>query len=334
MLEKFRSLEAITHRDPGGRGVASLTRNGQWFDVGQLEQAARSLANDGRHVAIVTGFCIPRADPPAAETDGPPGALVLARFFIDLDLQVSLISDRYGLPLLRSGCESLKIDDATLIELPLNATRDEVDSLMKSSGRDWSHLLAIERCGPSHTHESLKAQGETTPEIAALFDKEVPAVDRDVCHNMRGVNINAYNAPTHFLFEAVGRLQSPIKTIGIADGGNEIGMGCVPWRGLRDAIRVGPAACVACRVRTDHLLLAGVSNWGGYALAASVAAMKNRFDLIESFDVEQLRRLIETIVYDAGAVDGVTARREATVDGLPLEEELGCWGAIRSTFVG
>jgi hypothetical protein len=33
-------------------------------------------------------------------------------------------------------------------------------------------------------------------------------------------------------------------------------------------------------------------------------------------------RLIETIVRDTGAVDGVTKRNAATVDGLPLDEYL------------
>jgi hypothetical protein len=37
---------------------------------------------------------------------------------------------------------------------------------------------------------------------------------------------------------------------------------------------------------------------------------------------------------DAGAVDGVTKRREATVDGLPLETELGMLDEIHAIVRG
>ena len=46
-----------------------------------LAGAISSLAEKGRKVAIITGFYIPGGDPPATETDGPPGALILAVFF-------------------------------------------------------------------------------------------------------------------------------------------------------------------------------------------------------------------------------------------------------------
>ena len=44
-----------------------------------LTGAVSSLAQKGKKAVIVTGFYVPVGDPPATETDGPPGALALAK---------------------------------------------------------------------------------------------------------------------------------------------------------------------------------------------------------------------------------------------------------------
>ena len=49
-------------------------------------------------------------------------------------------------------------------------------------------------------------------------------------------------------------------TIGIGDGGNEIGMGKIPHETIVKNIPNGDL--IHCRVPTDHLIVAGVSNWG------------------------------------------------------------------------
>jgi hypothetical protein len=164
------------------------------------------------------------------------------------------------------------------------------------------------------------------------FESEVPEVDRNLCHNMRGESINPFTAKVHRLFEEVAVCRPDVATIGIADGGNEIGMGCYPWRLLRTAIAFGPAARVACRIATHHTLLAGVSNWGGYALALAVCELLGRGKLAQRWDLDDQRTLVETLVSQAGAVDGVTRTRQATVDGLPLETYLQPLYGFRQTL--
>jgi hypothetical protein len=51
------------------------------------------------------------------------------------------------------------------------------------------------------------------------------------------------------------------------------------------------------------------------------------------WNADDLQSLLETLV-QAGAVDGVTRRPEATVDGLPLGEYLRHFTAIRTAVVG
>jgi hypothetical protein len=300
---------------------------------GHLEAAAGSLAKHGAAVCIVTGFAIANQETTAAETDGPPGALYLARALLALGLDVALVTDRHGLPLLEAGRRCWGLGAAELFEFPMEleqqSSRRWIDAFLASPPGDrMTHLISIERVGPSHTRESLAEQ----PRVGAApwdeFERDVPREHRDRCHNMRGAVIDACTAPIHRLFEAVAASRPDVKTIGIADGGNEIGMGGVAWELLRKAIALGPAGQVACRVATDYLILAGISNWGAYALAVSVAVLRNRADLIATWNADSQRKLIESLVRDAGAVDGVSGLNQTTVDGLPLEDYLQTLTAI------
>jgi hypothetical protein len=145
---------------------------------------------------------------------------------------------------------------------------------------------------------------------------------------MRGVIIDNYSAPAQRLFEAAQTER--VTTIGIGDGGNEIGMGSLPWQVLRAALAAQHAGQIICRVATDYLLPAGVSNWGAYALACAVASLSGRGDLVATWHEASQRQLIEHLVHAGGAVDGLTRRREATVDGLSLDTYLGVLRQIRT----
>lgn len=57
----------------------------------------------------------------------------------------------------------------------------------------------------------------------------------------------------------------------LGDGGNELGMGKVFQKILDSSIPNKQE--IACIVPTNHLIIASVSNWGGYALAAAAAVL-------------------------------------------------------------
>lgn len=366
-------LEQLMWRDPAARGVSGYRFRDRPLAAGQLQAAAESLAQGSGTVAIATGFWIPPAATSdgesasgnataggsaagggSAETDGPPGALFLARALMSLGREVLLVTDAVGLPLLEAGCDALDLPRSCLREFPFedpdphhparasnaaqfNTRSDQFvrELLASASGRRLSHLIAIERAGPSHTVESALQcasfyAGEDIP--GGCFESEVPERDRNCCHNMRGESINPFTAKVHRLFEEVSAQRPNVTTIGIADGGNEIGMGCYPWKVMRSAIAFGPSGRVACRIATHHTLLAGVSNWGGYALALAVCETLGRGRLAQRWDLEDQRSLVETLVAQAGAVDGVTRTRQATVDGLPLETYLQPLHGFRQTL--
>jgi hypothetical protein len=111
-----------------------------------------------------------------------------------------------------------------------------------------------------------------------------------------------------------------VVTIGIGDGGNEIGMGAIPWRVIRANIPNG--ATVACRVATDYLIVAGISNWGAYGLAAGIRHLRGAGSDAELFSLAREGTLLRAMVERGPLVDGVTGKQKVTVDAVPLDRYL------------
>jgi hypothetical protein len=109
-------------------------------------------------------------------------------------------------------------------------------------------------------------------------------------------------------------------------------MGKIAWDVIRRNIPNG--ARIACRVPADHLVVAGVSNWGAYALSAGLALVLGRRLPRELFDPRRERELLRVMVEQGPLVDGVTARPALSVDGLPFEEYAKPLGRLRQLTGG
>ncbi|HTM55872.1 MAG TPA: glutamate cyclase domain-containing protein [Pirellulales bacterium] len=340
--ELAAEFEHIVHRDPGCRGLAAYQLDEKPLDAGQLGLAAAHLARHAKSVGIATGFCAQTHDRIAAETDGPPGALYLGRALVALGLEVTFVADRVAAPLLRTGCELWDLSTPVL-EFPTpgpidaQSTAQEtpaaVDAWIKGCfatgpASRWTHLVAIECPGPSHTLASLQAQRRAGRPPVESFTAQVAEADRGVCHNMRGQSIQRFTAPLHLLFEQAARSPRPVTTIGIGDGGNEIGMGRFLWEDIVAAVGGEPAARIACRVAADFAVLGGVSNWAAYALALLLAIDCGRVDLARDWNEQRERALVEHLVR-SGAIDGRTFKSEVTVDGMALDAYLAPLTAMR-----
>lgn len=247
---------------------------------GALGPAAFELLAS-RRVAIVTGFCVRSAG--IGETDGPPGALALAGALRVLGKRTALITDRFSLSLLRVGARHLGTPFRVL-ELPeLQSEADAVLDRIVSAFKP-THVVALERPGSAPDGHRYSMRGEVLDDVA-------PAADR---------------------------LFSPDPgrgwvTLAVGDGGNELGMG-----GLREALKDGVSLGdrIFCASPADHTLACGISNWGGYALAAALSLLSGVL-LLHTPDQE--RALLAALV-GAGAVDGCTREKELSVDGLAWEE--------------
>lgn len=290
-------------------------------------------------MVIVTGFYIPKGDPPAAETDGPPGALILAQTLLSLGIETCLLTDGYCHSAVAAAAMSCGFPTERLIRYPHPPTApDDATTTAEWRNRFWregpgknlSHLIAIERVGPSHTADSLARQARPGPVPAEQFAAKLPPEHRDCCHNMRGENINLFSGDVHKLFEESAERSRQIKTIGIGDGANEIGMGAAAWEDLERRLSGEQSGRVPCRIATDWNIVAGTSNWGGYALAAALAHLRGNTSSLDRFDAAHELRVLQEMVAHGPAVDGVTRRREATVDGLPFLTYIQPWEAIRA----
>ena len=76
---------------------------------------------------------------------------------------------------------------------------------------------------------------------------------------------------------------------------------------------------MACRVPTDYLIVAGISNWGAYGLAAGVRLLRGQTNAGELFHPEKEKQLLEIMVECGPLVDGVSGQRTATVDGIDFD---------------
>ncbi|MFO0966567.1 MAG: DUF4392 domain-containing protein [Gemmataceae bacterium] len=322
-MPDFSRLRALIQQDPGNRGLARQpVRNLLTACPDDLERSCRAL-KPGANLAIVTGFFIPTAQPPAAETDGPLGALFLARALYPLGIRTSILTDAGAARAFETGIRICGLRrDVPLVVLP---TWSESQSLGAEEYRKRAftqtgsptHLLAIERVGPSHTLHSLKRQLEATneqDENYLIFAETVPDERQDRCQTMRGIDITERMSPAHWLFESSADDPTRPATLAIGDGGNEIGMGKIPWQVIHANIPGGGP--IACRIAADHLIVAGVSNWGAYALAAGVYALLGAKPAPTLFDSAMERRILERMVASGPLVDGVLGRPSVTVDGL------------------
>jgi hypothetical protein len=75
----------------------------------------------------------------------------------------------------------------------------------------------------------------------------------------------------------------------------------------------------------DYLVVAGVSNWGSYGVVAALSRLTG-VELLHTPEIE--RRLIQACV-SAGACEGVTRRREPTVDSLNADIHAGVVDLLR-----
>jgi hypothetical protein len=238
------------------------------------ERAGKLILDHPGTVLIATGFYVPVAS--ATETDGPPGAVALGSVIASLGSRVMYISDAYTAPLLR-GLVGRRHE---VLEFPITGHQESwihAADLLRSI--QPSLTIAIERCG-------LTSDG--------------------VYLNMRGVDVSAFHAKIDYLFREHG------CSIGIGDGGNEIGMGS-----LAAAIpMVMPLVEQPCVTATTHLVISSVSNWGAWGTIAAISRLRGENLLPSVRETHDL--LVETV--KLGAVDGTTGKRTETVDGFPIEE--------------
>ncbi len=290
VLTRIEKIENICGRDIGN-GIEALVEAAK----GGMLGAARSIAeHPSPHVAIMTGFFVPRANPPAAETDGPIGCAHLAAGLLRAGIPVRLVTDPLCLNAVKVAAQAAGISDQVPVDVvTVDATSVE-DPSVASIVNSWqnaeppvSHAIAIERAGPG---------------------------DNGIVWNLIGCDITADTAPLHFLFTL-----SNITSIGIGDAGNELGMGSLGKEIIAKGVSTGEK--IACSIPCDHLMVCGVSNWGAIGLLTALALLRPdlKSQLTEGLTLEMDKHILTKLVYEGPAVDGDSAVQALTIETFPWE---------------
>jgi hypothetical protein len=272
-----------------GRKTAELIA----ASAGGLAAAASALAG-AASVGLITGFFVPRGEVAAPETDGPVGTALLAAALAACGVPARIAVDTPCAAAVRAAVDAAG-GGVAVDEVGVDEGLDRLIADWRRTG--VSHAVAIERCGRS-------ADGRP--------------------RNMRGVDVSPWTAPLDDLF-----LAGPWIRLAVGDGGNEVGMGKLPPGLIARTVPNGEK--IACVTSCDQLVVAGVSNWGAYGLMAALAVARPDWaaTIATFLTAERDLAVTRATVDKAGAVDGVTAKREATVDGFgpeihgPLVDELG-----------
>uniref|UniRef100_A0A8D0C8Z1 D-glutamate cyclase, mitochondrial n=1 Tax=Salvator merianae TaxID=96440 RepID=A0A8D0C8Z1_SALMN len=306
-VQKIRYLEDMVGEDPGDRGVKHLCT--------QDELLKASLAiSHAQSVLITTGFPTHFKYDPPEENDGPPGAVAMAAMLKALGKNVVIVTDQRALNLnktiIKEAVEQGILETAIpVISYHSDSAASAVLFLCEDGNPEkprFNHLIAIERAG-------MAADGNY--------------------YNARKINIKHLVDPIDELFLAAQTIPG-ITTTGIGDGGNELGMGKVKET-VKKLIKNGDV--IACDVEADFTVVAGVSNWGGYAVACALyiintCEIHDRY-LRKAVGFPRLSRKAEwasalpsvtkeekllKILQKHRVRSGKTASLEMEVDGLPF----------------
>lgn len=294
MASVFEALEASMGRKVR-RDITRLVD----FAKGNLEKAAVSIAeHPAPHVGIICGFFVRHAEPPSPETDGLNGLAQLAAGLAEAGIKVTAITDAPCAKAVWAVTKVLPHEiGLEIVSVDARSVRNLRDNLERSQ-TPLTHVIAIERC-------SLGSDGKP--------------------HREHGWDISGDTAPLDYLFEDAG-WKSPWKTIGIGDGGNEIGMGVLPLDIVEKDIPNG--SLIAAKTGADFLLVSGVANWGAYGLLAAIAAVRPELSdkLLKHFNGEFETTVLEAAVNIGQAIDDSRVDRlgqlQMTIDRLPLEEHI------------
>ncbi|GAK57044.1 hypothetical protein U27_04008 [Candidatus Vecturithrix granuli] len=205
------------------------------------------------------------------ETDGPIGAIVLADVLTELRADPVFVTDCYCAEVLRRCCQYRVID------FPITSHEESLAIARSILAEEHpSLLISIERCGMSQDGHY---------------------------YNMRRVDVSEYTAKVDYLF-----LEFP-ASIGIGDGGNEIGMGNLTDAIAAEALPIAP--CVTC---VEYPVIATVSNWAAYGMIAYLSQKQQR-DYMRYVTV---REILTQLVAE-GVVDGVLKEPVMSVDGFAID---------------
>lgn len=347
-LGEARGLDKIAALSDNGMQMRAAVAHLKGVLDRNRERTAKGL--DPHRVGILTGFSVIDNDTGrrmGGENDGPPGAVVMARTLAERGLPVVLITDRSGEASLASALVGAGM--ATVISnAPADDRRLGEDVRIRD---EYRRLIAWEiphftNIAPSTKVDRDQNAGlavrESVDRLARMKVSTVLSIERpsitetgDNLYSMVAKDISAFNLDMGALVVAdESRGWSPV-TIGIGDGGNEIGTGGiadVTMRGrgpdLQPFVVSGNIIAARRSLATDAMILSSVSNHGSLALSLAFDAALAHWGGGE-VDRQALERKLDGTIGtynviishmhgEGMSLDGVTKENRLTIDGRAL----------------
>jgi len=308
LIEKL--YDALQTRQPGPCCMGAAER---------LVKAAQE--NPGAPVLIATGFPEGGGVP---ETDGPVGAALLARaLFLGLGVMSIIVVDEDWEEMMRSTCMGAGMSPKAL---PADGKAPRIDFLrtvyIKTVPKDDAgcHRICDELLSVSRP--------------SLLLSTERPGCNvNGLYHGLGGRPLDGMVGDLDYLFRKAKGLGIP--TLGIGDGGNELGMGVI----AEDLPKFSPKAVdcgipgrggVGAATAADWLIVSNVSNWGATGIVAALAALLE--NPVVFHDPELETRATEACVANGG-VDGMFMGPEPANDGIAIVEWEGMVRSLRGAVL-
>lgn len=316
-------IDALISKDFTARGIShelyeeARKQTGLPLTIAAAEHLRRNVKK-GDRVLIFTGW--PSRSwliKGLTETDGPVGAAVLARA-IEQGLE--------AVPIVVMEQSLKSFGEAALRAAGLIVS--DLETALKSKPGPPSAAVSCVIDFPTDWSEGELQATNWLDHIqpSALISVELPGANAERQYH----NVTAREVPSELVIKADVLFKEAanrgIATIGIGDGGNELGMGNV-----REAIvkHLPHGSVVAPETKVDVLIASNISNWGACGLASALLALVGTPHAIRDIDVVRItNRLV-----DAGAIDGLTAYVDPKNDGTSHDINIGLMNFLHMSAV-
>jgi D-glutamate cyclase len=262
------NIEQLINLDVSGYGViAELNKAAQDHYGGPLAwMAAERLAgvlSDGGYFFVTSGWLMPGCYP-YGETDGPIGAATLGRALAKaFGARMVVLTEAEMVPCTTAACRAAGLNVLT---------EDDIARAPRPPHPDLPICIVVPIPVPLEAaqSEAKRLFDAYRPKAILSVEKNGPNAEGKYCMVDGEDNSDCVIKAAEFYYEAERR---GVLTIGIGDRGNEIGFGAIADTPRR-LLPFGEQATDGTVV--DVLVTACVSNWGASGIAASLAAMLER----------------------------------------------------------
>jgi len=302
--EVLSYLERRIQKAEGSNNVGSIR---SFLPAGQLYKASLSLLRASR-IVIVTGFPSHIDYSPPTSTNGPLGTTCLAKALLAIGKNVIIATDESNENVILQCIQSSGITSSNLKleSFPARSNFSHNDHERLSSLAYSTDLVVfINRPGPSPDGTYRTDKGININHLVAPFEMMLPmssvnsnSYTSQTTSEKNSLNNTPTNSGKYFastsgksepekekmqslsvksnLTTTSVKLCSPsmkmIPSISVGEYGNELGMGKI-YDQIVHLSSIPMAKQIVCVVPTDQLIVSTVSDWGGFALATSVAVM-------------------------------------------------------------